>query len=200
MARLLELWCRGTTTSELRAWLTPMLRDAGFEGPLLTSTTEADAALGGWGQLRLGSDEVYASLGRRTEGCVVFSLCGGFDAVGDRACLALWNALLRDPPSWVGECILQAATMDVYPLLIHSFNRLKPLGLVKVDDDGGQQRFGPKDAAYWEEMGPRLHFIADALFAQAPTPMSVADSLGARMESVPGGVVFDCGWTSRRAQ
>lgn len=196
----LDAWCRGVAPAEAWVFAAPHLAAAGFEGPALaegtTAPSEWDEAP--WGRLRLGAEPVYLDLSPGTEGCLVLSILlrarGGHAAVP-----ALWDALLRSPPRWLGECVVQDRTADVYPLLIHSFSRLQPTVLVVEDDSGSRRRLVARDDDYWAEMGRRRHFLADWLLAEEGTPgaSDLAASLGAGLARVDGGVVLDCGWTAR---
>lgn len=198
-ANLLELWCRDETTAAVWAYMAPLVAGAGFEGPLLASDDRdrADPTVYSWEALRLGDERVFVGIEHLTEGCVAFSLAvrrpGGHPAL-----LALWDALLRAPPPWMGECILMDRTAGAFPLLIHSFTRLQPMTAMVGDEDGSWRRVVAGDATYWREVGRRLHFLADGLLAPEGTPTAeeIAASLGARLDRVTGGVVLDCGWTS----
>lgn len=195
-ARRVEVWCRGVSTDELWSFAAPHLAAAGFEGPRLAEGARAPWEFDEpWEHVRLGGKPVFLHLGPMSEGCVLLAIMRRAP-VGHAALPALWEALLRDPPRWLGECIVGEEEWETATVLIHSFGRLSPTVKAVDGEDGALRWIVPGDADYWPEMGRARHFLADWLLAEegTPSPDEIAARYGASVERVRGGVVLDGGW------
>ncbi len=196
-ARKLEVWGRNVTRAEVWSYVVPHVRAAGFEGPRLAEGAPPPGECEEpWEQVSLGGRAVFLGLLSMSEGCVLFDLMLRPPAL-DAALSALWEALLREPPRWLGECTLRERAGCEETVLIHSFARLAPT-VAGVDNDDGPVRWVvPGDDDYWSVIGRQRRFLADWLLAEESTPSAdeIAALYAASVERVCGGVVLNCGWT-----
>lgn len=189
---------RDVARAEVWSYVAPHVRAAGFEGSQLVEGAPTPGEFEEpWRQVDLGGRPVVLGLQTMSEGCVLFDLMLKPPEV-DEALPALWEALLREPPRWLGECVVRTRAGCEETVLIHSFARLAPTVAAVDNDDGSLRWVVPGDVDYWEHLGRRRHFLADWLLAEEGTPSAgeIAARYAASFERVRGGIVLDCGWTT----